>query len=32
MLVVPIHHQPPRTLVDTGGVLFWAETSEIPEK
>ena len=29
MLVLHAHWQPPHTSSDTGGVLFWAETSEV---
>ena len=29
MLVLHAHWQPPHTPSDTGGVLFWAETSEV---
>ncbi len=31
MLVLHAHWQPPRTPTDTGGVLFWAETSDAPQ-
>ena len=31
MLVLHAHWQPPRSPTDTGGVLFWTETSEAPQ-
>ncbi len=31
MLVLHAHYQPPQTPEETGGVLFWAETSDTPE-
>ena len=29
MQVLHAHWKPPRSPTDTGGVLFWAETSEV---
>ena len=31
MLTLHAHWQPPRSPADSGGVLFWAETSEAPQ-
>jgi SNF2 family DNA or RNA helicase len=31
MIVLHVHWQPPRSPVDSGGMLFWAETSDAPQ-
>ncbi len=30
MIVLHVHWQPPRSPIDTGGMLFWAETTDAP--